>query len=136
MYIVHMLGTNPFAAVALCLCLATIWSCARIVRRRLGHDRFLLAVLGFLSTCEATRIFVEHSATLPRAFGYIADFVIASLFLVAVIVVKTSSAEHEQTKMQLRLAEGQSSQGTRSRGRQLKDVSESALLNSPNQTEA
>jgi hypothetical protein len=105
MYILHMFETNAFQGMALCFCLATIWLCARIVGRRLGPDRFLLAVLGFISFCEAIRILVEQNALLSRAFNRFVDFVIASLFFLAVGIIRASSAEHQHTKMHLRLVE-------------------------------
>lgn len=105
MYILHMFETNAFQGMALCFCLATIWLSARIVRRRLGPDRFLLAVLGFISICEAIRILVDQNTLLSKEFDRFVDLVIASLFFLAVGILKASSAEHAHTKMRLRLAE-------------------------------
>ena len=105
MYILRMFESNAFEGSALCFCLGTIWLCARIVRRRLGPDRFLLAVLGFISVCEAIRILVEQDALLSKSLNRFVDFVIASLFFLAVGILRASSAEHQNTKMHLRLVE-------------------------------
>lgn len=110
MFIVGILKSSPINAITIVLCLATLWWCARIVRRRLGPDRFLLAVLGLLSACQGARILIHQSAAasiVMQRFDGGVDATIAMLFLVAAVILEISASEHFKTRIQLRLAENQ-----------------------------
>jgi hypothetical protein len=106
----HILLANPFAALATCFCLLTVWACIRTIRGRFGPDRFLVAVLGFLSVCQGLRILISQNIIVTHIFQRfegIVDAGIAALFLVAAFILKTSISEHSNTAVQLRLAESE-----------------------------
>ena len=114
MYLYQVLRANPFAALAICFCLVTAWLCMRTVRHRLGPDRCLVGVLGFLSIFQGLRILAGQNgtfaSTLQRYQG-IADASVAALFLLAALMLRSAIAEHVNTKMQLRLVEGEKAAG-------------------------
>lgn len=110
MYIYQVSRVNVFVALAVCCCLATVWLCMRIVKGRLGPDRFLLGVLGFLSVFQGLRILINQNVGLANAlqrFQGIADAATAALFLLAACILRTSTAEHAGTMLRLRLVEGE-----------------------------
>jgi hypothetical protein len=108
MYLYHLLQTSPFAVMAIGVCLVTVWLCLRMVRVRLSPNRRLLAILGFLAVCQGLRIVITQSTVMTSIIRRLEDFVdliVATLFLVAVLLFKTCIREYASARMQLRLAE-------------------------------
>src|SRR5208283_1583736 len=102
MYPYHLLQTNPFAVIALGICLVTIWFCLRMVRVRFSHNRFLLAILGFLTVCQGLRILITQNvamANILRRLEGLVDMIVAAVFLVAVLLFKTCIKEYASARV-------------------------------------
>src|SRR3979411_611120 len=86
--------TSPLTGIALCVCLATIFCCIRLIRRhRLGPDRFLTALIGLISTYQGLRLLKEADILSIPAIRSMSDFVdlpICGLCLMALLVVRIS----------------------------------------------
>ncbi len=109
MYVAKIMTADPLMAIALCVSLATILWCILLARRqRNGLDKILTGLLGLIAIYEALRI-LKDSGTLVfpilrRVDGF-ADLIIASLSLIAALVLRVSSIDRASTKAQLRLVE-------------------------------
>lgn len=94
--------------LALCVCLATILWCIVLTRRQQSQlDKALTGLLGTITIYEALRVLkdsglVFHSV---RHLDDWTDIFIASLCLLAVLLLRWSSIDRTSTKAQLRLAE-------------------------------
>ena len=95
--------------LALCVCLATIFWCILMTRRQQSSlDKILTGLLGMIAIYEALRVLKEAGivvfAGMSKLDGWV-DFIIASLYLVAALILKVSSTDRNSTKVRLRLVE-------------------------------
>jgi PAS domain-containing protein len=109
LYLAQLLRANPLMALALLICLATILWCILLTRRqRNGLDKALTGLLGLIAIYDALRILKDSGFTAFARFrtmeGWV-DLVSACLYLVAALILKTSSSERSATKVHLRLVE-------------------------------
>jgi len=96
-------------ALALLICLATILWCILLTRRqRNGLDKILTGLLGLIAIYDALRILKDSGFAAFARFrtmeGWV-DLISACLYLVAALILKTSSIERSATKVHLRLVE-------------------------------
>ncbi len=105
----HILRVKPFAGLSILLCLATIFACFRLERRRprQSSDRFLIGVLGLLSVYQGLRIL--HDAGLVSIIGNTMDdaieVVITTLYLGAALLLRWSAANRLDAESAIRLAQ-------------------------------
>lgn len=96
-------------ALALCVCLATIFWCIILAKRQQNRlDKILTGLLGMIAVYEAVRILKECGIILIPGIGKLdgwVDFIIASLYLIAALILKVSSIDRANTKVRLRLVE-------------------------------
>jgi len=109
LYLAQLLRVNPLMALALLVCLATILWCILLTRRqRGGLDKILTGLLGLIAVYEALRILKDSGFAAFMRFrtleGWV-DLISACLYLVAALIMKTSSVDRATTKVHLRLAE-------------------------------
>ena len=109
MYLIQIFRASPLAGMALCICLATILWCIKLVHRQKHKlDKTLAGVLGLIAIYEALRILRDAGFALfggmRRWDGWV-DFLIASLYLIAVMMLRVSSMDRARTQVQLRLVE-------------------------------
>jgi PAS domain-containing protein len=105
----QLLRANPLMALAFLICLATILWCILLLRRqRNGLDKILTGLLGLIAIYEALRILkdsgFEAFAQFRTLEGWV-DLISACLYLVAALILKTSSIDRAATKVHLRLVE-------------------------------
>lgn len=109
MYVSKIFAASPLMALALCISLATILWCILLARRqRSGLDKVLTGLLGLIAIYEALRILKDSGVVTFPGVGQLdglADFVIASLSLIAALILRVSSIDRATTKAQLRLVE-------------------------------
>ena len=96
-------------ALALCMCLATIFWCILLSRRQQGRfDRMLTGLLGMIAIYEALRVLkdcgVIRFAGFRQLNGWV-DFIIAGTYLAAGLILKYSGSDRANTKVRLRLVE-------------------------------
>ena len=109
MFVGRIFDASPLMALALCISLATILWCILLARRqRSGLDKILTGLLGLIAIYEALRILKDSGFVIfhniPKLEGW-ADFVIATLCLIAALILRVSSIDRATTKAQLRLVE-------------------------------
>jgi hypothetical protein len=109
LYLAQLLRANPLMAIALLICLATILWCILLTRRqRNGLDKMLTGLLGSIAVYDALRILKDAGfATFARfrtMEGWV-DVISACLYLLAALILKTSSIERAATRVHLRLVE-------------------------------
>ena len=109
MYLAQLLRANPLMALALLICLATILWCILLTRRqRNGLDKILTGLLGLIAIYESFRILKDSGFAVFARFrimeGWV-DLISACLYLVAALILKTSSIDRAATKVHLRLME-------------------------------
>jgi PAS domain-containing protein len=109
LYLAQLLRANPLMALALLICLATILWCILLTRRqRNGLDKALTGLLGLIAIYDALRILKDSGIAAFARFrtmeGWV-DLLSACLYLVAALILKTSSSERSATKVHLRLVE-------------------------------
>ena len=109
MYLIQIFSASPPAGVALCICLGTILWCIRLAHRHKNKlDKFLAGLLGLIAIYEALRI-LRDTGLAPfrgsKQWDGWADFLVASLYLIAVMMLKVSSTDRARTRVQLRLVE-------------------------------
>jgi PAS domain-containing protein len=109
LHLIQIFRASPMIAMALCVCLTTIFWCILLARRqKVGLDRLLTALLGLIAIYEALRLLKDSGIILfpgiHRLAGWV-DLVIASLYLVAAMILKTSSSDRASTQVRLRLVE-------------------------------
>lgn len=95
--------------LALLICLATILWCILLTRRqRNGLDKVLTGLLGLIAVYDALRILKDTGFSAFARFhtmeGWV-DLISACLYLVAALILKTSSSDRAATKVHLRLVE-------------------------------
>ena len=109
MYLVQIFRASPLMGLALCICLITIlWCFLMSKRQQVGLDKILTGVLGLIAVYEAIRVLKDAGVVLfpgiQRLDGWV-DFLIASMYLIAALILKVSSSERASTQMRLRLVE-------------------------------
>jgi PAS domain-containing protein len=109
LYLAQLFRANPLMALALLICLATILWCILLIRRQRGTvDRVLTALLGLIAIYESLRILKDSGFAMFAHFhmleGWV-DFVSACLYMLAALILKTSSVDRAATKVHLRLME-------------------------------
>ncbi len=109
MYLVQIFRASPMMGLALCVCLATIFWCILLAKRQGNRlDKVLTGLLGMIAVYEAVRILKECGIILipglRKLDGWV-DFIIASLYLIAALILKVSSIDRANTKVRLRLVE-------------------------------
>ena len=109
LYLAQLLRANPLMALALLICLATILWCILLTRRqRHGLDKVLTGLLGLIVVYDALRILKDSGFAAFARFrtleGWV-DLISACLYLVAALILKTSSTDRAATKVHLRLVE-------------------------------
>ena len=109
MYLAQLFRANPLTALALLICLATILWCILLTRRqRHGLDKVLTGLLGLIAVYNALRILKDSGLAAFARFrsveGWV-DLTSACLYLVAALILKTSSSDRAATKVHLRLVE-------------------------------
>ena len=114
MFVGKIFDASPLMALALCISLATVLWCILLARRqRSGLDKILTGLLGLIAIYEALRILKDSGFIIfpgiPKLEGW-ADFIIASLSLVAALILRASSIDRATTKAQLRLVEANEKQ--------------------------
>jgi PAS domain-containing protein len=96
-------------ALALLICLATILWCILLIRRqRNSVDKVLTGLLGLIAIYESLRILKDSGIAMFAHFhmleGWV-DFISACLYMVAALILKTSSVDRAATRVHLRLME-------------------------------
>ena len=96
-------------ALALLICLATILWCILLTRRqRNGLDKILTGLLGLIAIYDSLRILKDSGFVTFARFrtmeGWV-DLISACLYLLAALILKTSSIDRAATKVHLRLVE-------------------------------
>lgn len=109
MYLIEIFRASPLMALALCMCLATIFWCILLARRQQARlDRTLTGLLGMITIYEALRVLKECGVIRLPGFrqldGWV-DFVIAGTYLIAALILKHSGSDRANTKVRLRLVE-------------------------------
>jgi len=109
MYLAQIFHASPLMGLALCICLATIlWCLLMAKRQQSGLDKVLTCVLGLVATYEAIRVLKDAGVILfpgiQRLDGWV-DFLIASMYFIAALILKVSSSDRTTTKVKLRLVE-------------------------------
>jgi PAS fold len=105
----QLLRANPLMALALLICLATILWCILLTRRqRNGLDKILTGLLGLIAIYDALRILKDSGFAAFARFrtmeGWV-DLISACLYLLAALILKTSSLDRAATRVHLRLVE-------------------------------
>lgn len=109
MYLVQIFRASPLMGLALCICLTTIFWCFLMAKRQqVGLDKILTGVLGLIAIYEAIRVLKDAGVILfpgiQQLDGWV-DFLIASMYFIAALILKVSSSERASTKARLRLVE-------------------------------
>jgi PAS domain-containing protein len=109
LYLVQIFRASPLMALALVMCLATIFWCILLARRQQGRlDRALTGLLGMIAIYEALRVLkdwgVIHLPGYHQLDGWV-DFIIAGTYLLAGLIIKYSGSDRANTKVRLRLVE-------------------------------
>ena len=109
LYLSQLLRANPLLALSLLICIVTILWCILLVRRQRNRlDQGLTGLLGLIAIYESLRILKDSGfgalAEFHRLDGWV-DFVSACLYLVAAVILKTSSVDRSATEVHLRLVE-------------------------------
>jgi PAS domain-containing protein len=109
LYLIQIFRASPLMALALCMCLATIFWCILLARRQQARlDRMLTGLLGMIAVYEALRVLKECGVIRFQGFqrlnGWV-DFVVAGTYLLAGMILKHSGSDRANTKVRLRLVE-------------------------------
>ncbi len=109
MYLAQLLRANPLLALSLLICIATILWCILLARRqRTGLDKALTGLLGLIAIYESLRILKDSGFSALSRFRTLdtwVDFISACLYLVAALILRTSSVDRSATRVHLRLVE-------------------------------
>jgi len=109
MYLVQIFRASPMMGLALCICLMTILWCFLMARRQQGGiDKILTGLLGLIAIYEAIRVLKDAGVILfpgiQKLDGWV-DFLIASMYFIAALILRVSSVERNATQVKLRLVE-------------------------------
>lgn len=110
MYIPQVFLTDPGSRIAVLLCLATIYWCIRVIRRRQGGtDRFLLELLRVISVCQTLRMLkglgVWTASDSLRRLDEFANIETAGLYMVGALLLEILSKDRTSALAHLRLVE-------------------------------
>jgi PAS domain-containing protein len=109
LYLAQLFRANPLMALALLMCLGTILWCILLLRRqRNSVDKVLTGLLGLIAIYESLRILKDSGFAMFAHFHLVkgwVDFVSACLYMLAALILKTSSTDRAATKVHLRLME-------------------------------
>jgi hypothetical protein len=109
LYLAELFRANPLMALALLICLGTILWCILLIRRqRNSVDKVLTGLLGLIAIYESLRILKDSGFAIFAHFHRLealVDFVSACLYMVAALILKTSSVDRAATRVHLRLVE-------------------------------
>jgi hypothetical protein len=121
-YLWHVFLIKPLAACSIIICLATIFACFRLERKRPQQksDRFLIAFLGLLAIYQAMRI-LESAGVLSMSVSTKLDdaieLMVAMFYLIAAMLLRFSSINRLDAESAFRLVRAapprQSPDGTR-----------------------
>lgn len=96
-------------AGALCVCLATIFWCIVILRRRQkGPDRFLAVLIGVFCVWQGMGLLRQAGLiAIPgsHVFHSFADLTVMALYLIAVLILRISAVERKNAQVRMRLVE-------------------------------
>jgi hypothetical protein len=106
---------DPSTAVALLVCLVTIFWCFWLLRRAVYFtlDRYLLAFIGLLSTYQGLRLLKEVGLmTLfsSRILNSFVELAVALLYLLATLIMRLSSEQRKYSDFQFRAAKAEPKQ--------------------------
>jgi hypothetical protein len=109
LYLAQLFRANPLMGLALLICLATILWCILLTRRqRSGFDKVLTGLLGLIAIYESLRILKDSGFAMFAHFhmleGWV-DFISACLYMLAALILRTSSVDRAATKVHIRLME-------------------------------
>jgi len=108
-YITQIFKASPLAALALCVCLGTILWCIFLTHRQKNQlDKLLASLVGLIAIYEALRVLRDTGVSVfsgLKEFDGWADFIVANLYLIAVMMLKISSTDRVRTRVRLRLIE-------------------------------
>lgn len=114
MYLLHTsLGrlflVKPLAALSVVMCLVTIVFCFSLRRRQLQHrsDRFLVGFLGIIAIYQGLHILQGAgvlTVTVNSRFDGAIELVIATFYLIAVLMLRLSSVNRLDIESAMRLA--------------------------------
>ena len=107
MFLWHLFLTEPLTAVALSICLATIFWCIVILRKRQkGPDRFLATLMGIISVWQGMRLLRSAGLlTGSNQIDAVAEFTVTALYLISVLILRILVTERKNTQVRLRLVE-------------------------------
>ncbi|HLG98264.1 MAG TPA: PAS domain S-box protein [Bryobacteraceae bacterium] len=109
MYLVQLFSASPLAAIALCICLASILWCIFLTHRYPSSvDKLLAGLIGLIAIYQALRVLRDSGVAVFSRFHKLdgwADFMVANLYLIAVMMLKISSMDRARTRVHLRLVE-------------------------------
>ena len=96
-------------ALALCVCLGTLFWCILLSRRQnSGVDRVLTLILGIIAIYQALEILKDSGIIqfpgIHKLEGWV-DFIVAGTYMIAAVFLKFSSTDRASTKVRLRLVE-------------------------------
>jgi hypothetical protein len=107
-YLWHVFLIKPLAACSIIICLATIFACFRLEKKRPQQksDRFLIAFLGLLAIYQAMRI-LESAGVLSMSVNSKLDdaieLMVAMFYLIAAMLLRFSSISRQDAESTLRL---------------------------------
>ena len=108
-YLIQIFKASPLAGLTLCLCLATIFWCIILTHREKGKlDRLLSGLLGMIAIYEGLRVLKDSGWAFSWGSDRLeswADFLIASMYLIAALMLKLNSMDRARTLVRLRLVE-------------------------------
>lgn len=107
MFLWRLFLTEPLTAVALSICLATIFWCIVILRKRQkGPDRFLATLMGIISIWQGMRLLRSAGlVTGSNQIDAVAEFTVTALYLISVLILRILVTERKNTQVRLRLVE-------------------------------
>ena len=109
MYLVQIFRASPLMALALCICLMTILWCFLMAKRLQGGlDKTLTGVLGLIAIYQAIRVLKDSGVVLfpgIRSLDGWVDFIIASMYFIAALILKLSSNDRATPKVKLSLVD-------------------------------
>jgi cytochrome c biogenesis factor len=108
MTLLRIFQSSPFAGLTFLFCCATILLAIQMVRQtRWREDRFIAGFVGLLALHQAFSV-LKDAGLVPQQWRQAEDLVgaiIASLFLIALLVLRTHLWNIHNQKMRLRISE-------------------------------
>lgn len=111
----HAFRFAPSAALALLVCLVTIFWCFWLLRRAVYFtlDRYLLAFIGILSIYQGLRLLKEiglMTVFSSRILNNFVELAVALLYLLAALIMRLSSEQRRYSDFQFRAAKAEPKQ--------------------------